>query len=258
MTKNQIFFYILIRSWKAFTYFDKCVDSVFAQTYKKYKILFIDDASDYTENQKKYIKSKLKKHITVFNKQRMYSVYNGYILIHKYAKMKNSVVVFLDGDDWFINNNALKYINDIYRNKNILLTWGGCLVWNGKKYYKSLSRFGLKYSNKDYSNKIASSRCFRLVPFQVFHTMTFKTSLFKKIKQSDFKDASGNWLKYQFDLASFLPMLEMADNRYKVLNEPLYSYNVSTPNNISKLYRIECLKEEITIRTKKMYEEISI
>src|SRR3972149_2305506 len=111
---DKPFFYILIRSWKTFDYFENCINSVFNQRYKNYKILYIDDASGYSNKQKKRIQVKLNKHIVIFNRIRKYSVYNGFYMIYNYAKKRNSICLILDGDDWLLDKNTLLYISKLY------------------------------------------------------------------------------------------------------------------------------------------------
>ena len=109
---KKIFFYVLIRSRKAFGNFDKCINSVFFQDNTNYKILYSDDASGYTKKQKKYIKEKLKKHIVLFNKSRKYSLRNAYDIIHKYSTVYGAIVFNLDGDDWLPHTNCLSEVGN--------------------------------------------------------------------------------------------------------------------------------------------------
>ena len=108
--------------------------------------------------------------------------------------------------------------------------------------------------NTKYPKKVIKKRLFRLEPFRVSHPMTFKTSLFKMIKQKDFKDESGEWLKYEHDLASFLPMLEMENTKFVFIKKPLYVYNTVSPNLNIKKSPYELAKEELIIRKKDIYD----
>lgn len=202
-----------------------------------------------------HIKKKLQEHIVVINKKRMFSVYNGYKMIHKYALKKNSIVLILDADDWLIDNNALAYISQFYK-KGVFFTYGECLIWDGKKLSKKSSRFIIPNSNTPYSSKIVEKKLFRREPFLVSHPMTFRTNLFKKIKMDDFKENNGAWLKYSLDLASYLPMLEMVRGRYEVIKKPLSAYNIGSPNVNIKINSYEFVREDLFIRRKKQYAPI--
>jgi len=252
--RSDIFFYVLIRSWNAFEYFDRCIDSVLNQTYKNFKILFIDDCSNYTKKQKEYIKKRLKNHIVVFNKKRRYSVFNAYKIIHKYAKDSEGVVLNLDGDDWLLDNNVLSFLAKVYdNNPDCLVTYGECLLWDGKEYSSRPSRFIKKFANIPYPKRLIRKNSYRLEPFYPLHPRTWKVWLYKKIKKEDLQRPDGSWLEFAEDQAMFFPMLEMVNERYRVIKKPLYVYNVTTKHSDIKLNLIKLLKDELIIRKKTPY-----
>jgi len=248
--KRPIFFYILIRSWNSYEYFDKCIDSVLFQDYKHYKILFVDDCSDYTLNQKKYIINKVKGHIVVFNKIRKYSVRNAYELIHKYAKNNSGVVVNLDGDDYFSNDKVLSYLAKVYQIFGIDFTYGECLI----KKSDSLSNFSLGknkiYTNVDYPEQIKEAKTFRHFPFLPLHPRTWKVGVFKRLALKNFLIET-KWLRYCEDMVIFFPLLENSQLKYKVLKKPLYVYNAGHQFNSVKKWTLDLISEELYIRKNK-------
>lgn len=255
--KDGVFFYVLIRSWNTFEYFGRCADSVLKQPYKNFKILFIDDASNYTTKQKKYIKEKLKKHIVEFNKKRRFSVFNAYKMIHKYADNNDAIIINLDGDDWFVNDGVLADLSEVYgQNPSCLLTYGECLLWGGEQYSRP-SRLIKDFTNIPYPQKVIREKTYRLEPFYPLHPRTWKVWLYKKIKKEDFLRPDGAWLKFAEDLAMFYPMLEMAAGRFKVIKKPLYAYNVAAQHADIKENLIKLLKDELIIRKKKPYEPVA-
>lgn len=255
--ENEVFFYILIRAWKAFQYFDRCIDSVLNQTYKNFKILFVDDASDYTPNQEEYIRKRLKNHITRFNQKRKYSVFNAYKMIRDFAENDDAVVFNLDADDWLLSQDSLEYLAKFYkRNPNCLLTYGECLYWDGKGFSKP-SRFVKKYTNVPYRKSIIRKNSYRKEPFLPLHPRTWKVWLYKKIKKEDFLRPDGSWLQFAEDQAMFFPMLEMANGRYTVIKKPLYAYNIATKHSDVKLNTPKLLKDELITRKKVPYEPIA-
>lgn len=233
-----------------------CIESALSQSYKNYKILFVDDSSDYTKKQKEYIKEKLDGHETVFNKKRRYSIYSGYQMIKKYAKKKDSVILVLDGDDWLLDENVLNYLNKVYSKNSVYLTYGECLVWDGNKTSKKTSRYIRPNSNLPYPKSVINEGSFRKEPFYPSHPMTFKTWLFNKIDEKDFKEPDGTWLKYSLDLASFLPMLEMANGRFKAIKKPLSIYNTGSPKINTKVNPYEFVREDLIIRKTEPYEPL--
>lgn len=253
--KSEIFFYVLIRSWRAFEFFDRCVGSVLNQTYKNFKILFVDDHSNYTISQKNYIKNKLANHIVCFNKKRFFSVRNAFIMIHKYAKGDDSVVVNLDGDDWFFDKNTLSYLAETYRRSGCLLTWGECVFWDGAKFSKP-SRFLKPYTNTAYPKGVIEENSYRKYPFLPLHPRTWRAWLFKKIKKEDLLREDGSWIKLVEDQAIFYPMLEMASGKFKVIKKPLYVYNIATGQSDLNKNLLEFLKDELIVRKKQPNEPL--
>lgn len=218
----------------------------------------MDDASDYTTNQKKYIKKRLHGHIVIFNKKRKHSVYNGYHLIHKYAVKKNSLVVIVDADDWLANIDSLRYIADTFANSKseLYFSYGTSYVWDGMKIVKSVPKKFSTFLNTSYPKYIVKNNLYRKDPFRIFHPMVFRVDIFNRIAKNDFMEAKGVWLKYCFDLAIFLPILEMSNGNYKLIRKPLYVYNMSSPGLNTKINPVEFVREDLIIRMKKRYESI--
>lgn len=252
MNNSEIFFYILIRHYKSFTYFDRCIDSVLQQTYRNYKILFVDDASGYSKERKRYIKNKLKNHIVIFNRDRKFSLFNAYYMIHKYATKSNAIVFNLDGDDWLIDAYVLRYVAKVYKTSNFQITYGECVFWNGNNTSLE-SRFIQAKTNICYPKKVVYSNTYRLYPFLPLHPRTWRVELFNKIKKDDFLDSKGNFLKFAEDQAMFYPMLEMSKGNYKCIKKPLYVYNTININSDIKKNIFRLLKDEILIRMKGSY-----
>lgn len=254
--KGTVFFYVLIRAWKSFKYFNKCIDSVFQQNYKNYEILFVDDASGYSIKQKKYIKEKLKGHVVIFNMKRRYSIYNAYNLIHKYTKDDEAVIFGLDGDDWLLGKNALSIVAKIYeRNNNCALTYGDCLLWDGQLSKKS-ARYIWPCVNCEYSKEVINRNSYRKEPFIPLGPRTWKVWLFKKIAKKDFLDTNGKWLRFAEDHAIFYPMLEMAIKNLVINKIPLYVYNITNTHRDVNENTFGVLRDELTIRKKIPYKSI--
>ena len=252
---NSIFFYILIRSWNAYSNFDKCIDSVFKQQYDRYKILFVDDATPLNILQKKHISQKLKGHIVVFNKKKLSSLRNSYLMIHKFAKKNEAVVFNLDGDDWLPHSNCLKTVASYYKkNDKCQLTYGDCSIWDGKNMIRS-ARSSLPFTNIPYPKNIVKNRGFRKHFFLPLHPKTWKVSLYKKIKINDFLKPNNDWIKYAEDQAIFFPLLEMSGKNFGLINKPIYVYNTSHKFSDMKINYLGLLKDELVIRKKKPYAQ---
>lgn len=125
------FFIILICSYNNAHWYQKNLDSVKNQTYTNYQVIYIDDASpdntaqlvqDYIQDNKLETKFKLIK-----NKERCYKPANLYHAIHGYCQ-DTAIIVELDGDDWLLHPNVLEYLNTLYNQYPIWMTYGGLIM----------------------------------------------------------------------------------------------------------------------------------
>lgn len=215
--------------------------------------MYIDDNSEYTTKQKKYITQKLQNHIVIFNSIRKYSVRNAYEAIHEHATKSESVIVSLDGDDWMHSRHALRFLNVFYKIHQPMATYGSCLAWKNN----ALLKIGNKFENKKYPTEIIANGLFRKHPFLPLHPRTWKTKVFKQIRKEDFLNDQGDWLKYCEDQAIFFPILEMYPKKVLRIPKLLSVYNLDTTQSDNKTHFYEQIQDEIEIRTKTSYEPIS-
>lgn len=252
---DQLFFYVLVRSWNSFKYFDRCIDSILNQKYALFQIIFVDDCSNYNAEQKKYMKQKLANHKIIFNKKRKYSIRNAYEVIHKCIKNDDAVVVSVDGDDWLANSEVLTTLNKTYQNENCFFSYGSCSIWNDSRIHHQSSFDPI--ANTAYPSEVIKDKSFRTIPFRPLHLRSWKVWLFKKINLRDFLYVDRSWLRFCEDMAIFFPFLEMYPKKYVVISDILYIYNRETINNDIKVNRFETIREEIFIRKKTPYEQKS-
>lgn len=227
------------------------------QNYKNFRILFVDDASNYTTGQKKYIGKKLQGHIVRFNKERQHSLRNAYEMILTFAKNDDAVVLNLDADDWLIDKNVLTEIANTYNRTGCLLTYGECKIFENNELTNKPSRVLKEHTNIPYPERIIKTNSYRKYPFLPLHPRTWKVWLFKKIKKEDFLREDGSWIEFAEDQAIFYPMLEMSNGRFCVISIPLYVYSIETQHSDTKQNLIGLLRDELIIRRKKPYEPIS-
>ncbi|MFZ5376244.1 MAG: glycosyltransferase [Patescibacteria group bacterium] len=249
---NHFNVFLLIRSWNSFQYFDNCINSVFQQTDSDYQILFVDDNSDYSPSQKKYIKSKLNNHKVIFNNNRKFALRNAVQVINQYVHSPDDVVVNLDSDDWLLDKNAISIIRETYSRHNCDFTYGDCQEFiNGRLSINSSK--ALFPTNHRYPEQVEKNNLYRLEHFRPNHLRTWKAGIFKSINESAFKDRNGQWIKFNEDLAIFFPLLELSKGNYKVIDKSLYAYNCSNPLNDKKINLKQKLEEEIYLRSQRPY-----
>ncbi len=248
MSKPKISFYFLIRSHNAFPYLGKCLDSLQRQSRQNYKVLFVDDASEYTRAQQNYIKQRLKGHIVQFNQEQKFSLRNAYEMIHEHVDNDEAIIINLDGDDWLIRDDVIDVVDKTYEVHHCLLTYGNCVYHApGEAFHNKKGSEVIPTINQRYPDKVENLSSYRKEGFRPLHLRTWKAREFKNIPKKYFLRSDGNWVQFCEDQAIFLPLLEKADGRYEVISTPLSAYNRHNPNSDSKLHLYEMLSDEVTI-----------
>jgi glycosyltransferase involved in cell wall biosynthesis len=199
------------------------LDSVCWQEYKNYRIVYIDDCStdktydlvkEYCDTHQLWNKVQL-----IHNDTRIGALEN----LHKaiYAVPGQAIVVLVDGDDMLRNNKVLSFLNNVYVNPNIWLTYG--------QYVEYPS--GLRGFCQDFPAKVVKKNKFRQwYGCPISHLRTFYAWLYKKINIVDLM-YQGKFYQMTWDKAMMIPMIEMAGDRYRYIPEILYIYNNSNPIN---------------------------
>lgn len=218
------------------------------QDYSDYRIIILNDNSQDRTLQK--INEFLTQHpsnipvIIIDNKIRKGALSNHYYAIHELIA-DDEIVVILDGDDGLADINVLSYLNEIYTNQNIWLTFG---------QYRELIGGAIGF-NQPIPQHVIQKNLFRQWPNIPSHLRTFRAWLFKRIKKEDLM-LDGQFFMMCADMAAMIPMIEMAGERHKFIDKVLYIYNNNNPlsdHNISKSYQ---RKLDLYIRSKKSYKRL--
>lgn len=219
-------FVIVIPSYKNSQWCEKNIQSAINQNYDNYRVMFIDDKSpdDTFEKVSQLVRdsSKSDKFILHKNKERVGALQNLHKMI--YDCDDDEIVLTLDGDDWLANDNVLNYLNGIYSDENIWMTYG---------QYRNYPDGQLGVS-KPIPQNIINNNSFRQYDWCSSHLRTFYAWLFKQIKIEDLK-YDGKFMASAWDGTMMYPQLEMAGNHSKYINEVLYIYNLENPINDHKV-----------------------
>lgn len=219
-------FVFVIPSYNNSEWYKDNLDSVFAQTYDQYRVIYVDDASpDHTGDLvKQYIKKKRQENrVTLIqNETRVGALANLYKAIHLCSP--NEIIVNLDGDDWLAHNRVLEQLNQVYNNRNVWLTYGQFI------YYPSYEP-GL---GEQIPQEVIDDNEFRTFTRGTTALRTFYAGLFQHIKKEDLL-YNGDFFPVAYDLAIMLPMLEMAGQHTRFMPDVSYVYNIDTPINDFKV-----------------------
>jgi glycosyltransferase involved in cell wall biosynthesis len=213
------------------------------QRFKNFKCYITDDLS--TDNTIDVIIKTISgddRFILIENKQKMYQPGNYDQVIRGLNISDDEICVEIDGDDWLPNSNVLSFINDVYKDENVWMTSGSFKYHDGRP--------GFANPPKNFTN-------IRKQTFTLSHMRTWKSWLWKKIKEEDLKDNDGNYWSVAGDLSFMYPMLEMSgEKHFKYISETLYIYNESNPLNDHKVNMPKVSSTVNVIRNKSEYDLI--
>jgi len=253
---------IIVNGYNSSNFLKKCLISIKNQTYKNYKCVIVNDAS--TENEFEIYAKDCPEFLYIKNNSNLGPLASRIIGINKLNCSDDDIIFLIDGDDWLIHDNVFQYIVDIYQKEDILLTWG---------YWKPIDTSGKQKDREDGLDDVYLKRMkyidynrdtllkknnYRDVPFSFCHPRTFKYILWKNIDQKDFLDKNGNMFRSATDYAFMYPMIEMCNNRFKIIYDRLIYYNLHDNNIVkkSKKDEIQNLIWRNEIKKKKKYKPI--
>ena len=112
-------FSVIIPNYNNGEWIGKCLDSVVKQTFQDFEIIVIDDMS--TDNSIDIIKSKLRPSVDVvlINQSKRL---NGGSRNEGILRAKGEYLIFIDSDDWFIDNKVFEDIDRKLNGEDILFT----------------------------------------------------------------------------------------------------------------------------------------
>lgn len=213
---GQKSFVIVTASYNNKDWYQRNLDSVFAQTYPHWRMVYINDFS--TDGTGELVQDYVRFHgmegrvLQLNNKRRRGHLANQYNAIHMCAK--NEIVVIVDGDDWLAHTHVLEYLNHLYQ-EDVLMTYGQ--FWYLKRNTKGVCR--------PVPESVVQENGIREHPSWVLsHLRTFYAGLFQLIKLEDLL-YQGNYYPMGADIATMYPMFEMAAERARFIPDIMYVYN---------------------------------
>ena len=236
--------FVIISPFHNADYLEKCLKSILAQNYTNYICVAIDDRDkhQYTDEVNKIFE--LDNFILIQNTERQFALKSRVIAVDRVAYSHGGiddedVIVHLDGDDWFADENSLLKLAEAYSD-DTLVTYGGAIRLQNKKFSepfmhalsdKQIEKRWARKVGPKYPDEVVLNREYRSYPWGACHCRTFKYKLYKQIYRQDFLDSNGEYFKYATDMAVFIPVLEMAGDKVKYIEDTIYIYNRDTGGN---------------------------
>ena len=160
----------------------------------------------------------------------------------------DDIIVIVDGDDWLFDNNVFDKLNKYYSENDIYITYG--------QYISDISNETSHYFVFMPDDNIINNKEYRKKPWMFSHLRTFKYILFKNISKRHFLNKLGKYFETAYDLALMFPMIEMAGNKFKCINDIMYVHNHSNPISDCKIRRNQQMSDDFTIRNFPVYPTI--
>lgn len=250
-------FIIVVGSHNNAKWVDSNLDSILSQDYDNYKVLYYDDAS--TDNTSELVAAKVKNNLKFrigsHTERRFKTWFYANSNYLRQDLKDNDILVFLDGDDMFHCENVLSYLNQIYKETNCWLTYGGMAVWEGG------DKVTAPYpQNSEIPVEVVSKKAYRRDTWRTSHLKTMRGFVWKSIDKSDLKH-DGKYIVGPDDLAIMFAALELCPpERVFRVTEPIYLYNHSEQNNFSRAHTDQkeaSVDFEKIIRSRKPYDTLS-
>ena len=125
---------IIIPAYNASQYIEKCLKSIQGQTYENIQIIIIDDMS--IDNTVALVKAMQEKDSRIFLIQLRNNSGSAIARQKGIEASIGELITFVDADDWYCNNNALKRIVDVYQN-----TKADCIMFS----YNTVHKYGIVF-----------------------------------------------------------------------------------------------------------------
>jgi len=103
------FFRVIVPNYNNGEWLKKCVESVLNQTFKDYDLIVVDDCSD--DNSREYLQTIIGKALVFSCHDKHYNGGSRNIGIDQ-LKGLSDYTLFLDSDDWFVDNNVFQELHD--------------------------------------------------------------------------------------------------------------------------------------------------
>lgn len=175
---------------------------------------------------------------------------NCFMGTYQHLKKRNliksdDIIIEIDGDDWLVHPFVFSFLNEIYQQDHIWMTYGQYIQYPagnvGGHYYLHLE------------DHVDSQNTYRRHAFPYSHLKTYKAFLLDGIDEDDLIDPlTGKYFNAAADFALCMPLVEQAGkSRIHRCSEVLYVYNTSTDLESETNNRVALQKEvEFRIRQK--------
>uniref|UniRef100_A0A7S4JPY1 Glycosyltransferase 2-like domain-containing protein n=1 Tax=Guillardia theta TaxID=55529 RepID=A0A7S4JPY1_GUITH len=256
------YFVIIITGYNFQDEIEKALSSVCSQNFPFLRLIYFDDGS--TDRTLNVTRTYLRKHpacgfkatILISPQRRGQSFARQAAVRHV---LDHEVVVFVDGDDWLMDNSSILYLNEVFHTPELwprsartnqllppLMTYGNVVQF---RYGKLMSR---TMTTEVFPEKVKLASSYRSHKWISHHPRVALGWLAKSVPDTAVMDWSCRWLTRCSDMAQSFFMLEHADGRMVRANRTLYVYNFDNSRKSPDSYFLTWKNKTF----KKEYEQV--
>lgn len=202
---------VIIPTYNSGYYTRACIESLKSQT-EDFRAYIVNDAS--TDNTDAVIKTAINndgRFDYSINSHNMKSVCNIAAVLNRIDAGTNDIICILDGDDYLINNDALKIISEAYKTTGCEATYGDYVTCDGQVIRtRAIAQVAREIGN------------YRSDGWYFNPVRTFQYKIWKHIDQNTYLKMGYDFLKDTGDQALFFCVLELIGGNAHYISEPLY------------------------------------
>lgn len=237
---------VIVNCGPSALYISQCLNSLREQTYTEWEaFVTIDPCGDRTEEVAQQATDDDPRISIQINADRLFTMVNLIEAVRRSGTDPEDILVVLDGDDWFVNRDALGIIAQTYIATGCWMTYGS---WVSD--HPQMPGRWLAYPEGTVD--------FRHHEWLGTAVRTWRRWLWEQIDDRDFRDAEGRYFRVTEDQAAMLPMLEMSGTeRAQHIAETLMLYNRSSPYACALTRREEMHANEAYLKTRPPYQRLA-
>jgi len=158
-----------------------------------------------------------------------------------------SIVLQVDGDDWLPDPHVLSYLNLLYQDLELWMTYNTWAFADGRPALNS----------SPLPEYVVRARSYRDEAWTSSHLHSFRAKLFRHVREESLIDPeTGDYFRSAVDMAHYFPMLELSGTHARHVERVLYVYNLH-PGSIGTTQREQQLGCEKRIRNLERYAPLA-
>jgi glycosyltransferase involved in cell wall biosynthesis len=241
-------FIIIVPVYNAVNYIEDCLESILNQSYQNYELVVMDDCStDGTWQKVGDICNRYNGSFSMCrNEYRTDCALANFVkAIELFSFDREDILCLVDGDDRLSDGEVLTYLNEVYQDPDIWLTYGQYVPFSG--------------TYPPYCKPVLDTRTYRRSrDWRTSHLRTIKRKLWDRIDDNDLRGKGGKYYKRVADAAYLYPAIEMCgEKHFKFIERVLYIYNDMNPANERLVNKDEQVRLGMEIQDKPLYEELT-